>query len=98
MLIDILYKISIELVDYGPHMVFKKDPSSKLTWICSLNYKQHPTIEDVRLSVVQFLSELMVCELDLLDGVLAREMTEKIRCRLFNVLQNLLPDVEVSDE
>lgn len=93
LVIDPLLRFSVRAVSSGPTSALLKEKDSKLSWLLCLNVNQHATIEDVRDSVIDFLSEILVSDLDLINDTLVKEIKERISCRLFCALRNVLPDL-----
>jgi len=98
LLVDPIYRLNILVVEDGQACLTTKDPAAKCSWTANLNAKLHSDRDDVRLSVLEFLSDMMLIELDFSQDTATQSATEKIKCRLFNVFQALLPDLDQGDE
>jgi hypothetical protein len=98
LVIDPLLRFSVRTVGSGPVAETIKDANSKLSWILQLNANQHSTIEDVRDSAIEFLANIMLVDMDLLESDLVKDIKERISCRLFCALQNMLPDLADEEE
>lgn len=98
LVIDPLFRFSVRTTGSGPVAETVKDENSKLSWILQLNANQHNSIEDVRDSSIEFLANIMLVEMDMLSGDLVKDIRERISCRLFCALQNVLPDVAGEEE
>jgi hypothetical protein len=93
LVIDPVLRFSVRVSNSGPPSQLVKDPESKLSWFMNMNASAHHSIEDVRDSAIDFLSEIMLADMDLLDHKLVSEVKERISCRLFCALKNVLPDL-----
>lgn len=98
LVIDPLLRFSVRVGSSGPTSCLEKDNNSKLSWLLHLNVNQHSTIEDVRDSVIDFLSEILVSDMDLIADPLVKEIKERVSCRLFCALRNVLPDLPEDEE
>jgi hypothetical protein len=98
LVIDPLLRFSVRVGSSGPTSRLEKDTESKLSWFLHLNVNQHTTIEDVRDSVMDFLSEILVSDMDLIADPLVKEIKERVSCRLFCAFRNVLPDLPEDEE
>jgi hypothetical protein len=98
LVIDPLLRFSVRVTSNGPASELVKDASSKLSWFLQLNVNQHSAIEDVRESVIDFLGDILLFDLDLISDPLVKDIKERISCRLFCALRNVLPDLPEDEE
>lgn len=93
LVIDPLLRFSVRATSAGPASELVRDSSSKLSWFLQLNVNQHSAAGDVRDSVIDFLGDILLFDLDLISDPLVKEVKERISCRLFCALRNMLPDL-----
>lgn len=98
LVIDPLFRFTVRTVGSGPVAETVKDNNSKCSWILQLNAGQHKSIEDVRDSAIEFLANIMLVDMDLLEDHLVKDIKERISCRLFCALQNMLPELAGEEE
>jgi hypothetical protein len=98
LLIDPLCRLNLLVVDDGPACLIVKDQNSKMTWTAKLNSALNSNKEDIRLSVLEFLSDIIMVDFDSISDPVVKSFTEKAKCRIFNIFQSILPDLPTEGE
>lgn len=98
LLIDPLIQLNVRVVDDGKYFRSIKDSDAKLSWTIEINSVTNLSDEDVRLSVIQFLSAILCSDFASFNDEALALAIEKLECRLFNVFQNLLPNLGDASE
>jgi hypothetical protein len=98
LLVDPLYRLNILIVEDGPACLISKDQQGKCSWTASLNIKLHEDRDEIRLSVLEFLSEVIMNDFDFSEDPAVKLASEKAKCRLFNIFQSVIPDLDSEDD
>lgn len=76
----------------------EKDPNSALSWILHLDAKSHQEPSDVKYSVIEFIMNVHMSDLDFLISPLIGELRSRVATRLTLAIDQLLPDLDSGEE
>ncbi len=76
----------------------EKDTKSPLSWILHLDAAAHSDVSDVKYSVVEFLLQVQLADLDFIKDDLVSEIRSRVATRLTLAIEPLLPDFDGEEQ
>jgi hypothetical protein len=76
----------------------EKDLNSALSWILHLDTKSHQQSSDVKYSVIEFIMNIHMSDLDFIQSPLVGELRARVATRLTLAIDGLLPDLDEGEE